>query len=167
MKLTEWPTALCGAAAVTALLLGAGSAHAAEGDSLLSLLDLPSITVACFPTGQAGAGNTFTGTQNVNCSQSAQQSTSGSGGGLTGYEVVSRTNECVRDATCGITLRCPDGKKVTGGGVYVNPQGPDTHVVRSGTVPGEDNTRWDGVIQNDSTRPVDFTVQAICANATP
>lgn len=166
MKLTRALAAAC-TAATAALLLGAGAAHAAEDDSLLSLLDLPSITVACFPTGQAGAGNTFTGTQNVNCSQSAQQSTTnGSGGGLTGYEVVSRTNECLAGYTCGTTLRCPDGKKVTGGGVYVNPQGPDTHVVSSGTVPGEDNTRWDGTIQNDSTGSVDFTVQAICADVT-
>ncbi|GLX23353.1 hypothetical protein [Streptomyces lavendulae] len=164
MKLTRTLATLC-TAATAAVVLSAGTATA--DDDLLSALNNPAIGAACLPSGQAGVGNTVTGTQNVNCSQSAQQSTSGSGGGLTGYEVVSRTNECIAGATCGITLRCPDGKKVTGGGVYVNPQGPDTHVVSSGTVPGEDNTRWDGVIQNDSAGSVDFTVQAICADATP
>ncbi|MCX5377795.1 hypothetical protein [Streptomyces sp. NBC_00091] len=59
--------------AMAALLLGAGTGHAADDGSLLSLLDVPSVTVACFPAGQVGQGNTFTGTQNINCSQSASQ----------------------------------------------------------------------------------------------
>ncbi|MCX5378593.1 hypothetical protein [Streptomyces sp. NBC_00091] len=163
MRLTKRLAALAGAA-LAATLLGAGSAHAADDGSLLSLLNLPSITLVCYPTGQAGANNTFTGTQNISCSQSAQSTSGGSGGGFTGYEVVAQTNECPVNNTCGITLRCPEGKKVTGGGVYVNPLVAGVRTVRSGTVPGEDNTRWDGAIHNGHTAPVDLTVQAICAD---
>lgn len=158
-------TAIAGAA-LPATLLGAGSATAADDGSLLSLLNVPSITLVCYPAGQVGSHNTFTGTQNINCSQSGQ-STSGGGsgsGGFTGHQVVSQTNECPVNNTCGITLRCPAGKKVTGGGVYVNPLVSGVRVVRSGTVPGEDNTRWDGAIFNGHTAPVDLTVQAICAD---
>ncbi|MGW7462662.1 hypothetical protein [Streptomyces sp. NPDC054797] len=73
---------------------------------------MPSVTVACFPTGQAGANNTFNGTQNINCSQSTQATSSGSGsGGFTGYEVVTDSVECPVDATCSITVTCPTGKK--------------------------------------------------------
>ncbi|MEW2139201.1 hypothetical protein AB0892_21860 [Streptomyces sp. NPDC005409] len=159
--------ATIGSAAMAALLLGAGGAHAADDGSLLSLLDVPSVTVVCFPTGQAGSHNTFNGTQNVNCSQSAQATSSGSGsgsGGFTGYEVVTDSLECPVGATCSITLTCPTGKKVTGGGVYVEPDAPGVHVVRSGVVPGSDNTRWDASVQNDSPVPVDLTVQAMCAD---
>lgn len=163
MQLRKRVAAIAGAA-LAATLLGTGSAHAAGDDSLLSLLNLPSITLVCYPTGQAGANNTFTGTQNISCAQSAEATSGGSGtGGFRGYEVVSQTNECPVNATCGITLRCPAGKKVTGGGVYVDPQTAGVRVVRSGTVPGEDNTRWDGAIFNGHTAPVDVTVQAICA----
>lgn len=164
VKLAKRLAAIAGAA-LAATLLGAGGAHAAEDDSLLSLLNLPSITLVCYPTGQAGANNTFTGTQNISCAQSAQSTSGGSGsGGFTGYEVISQTNECPVNNTCGITLRCPTGKKVTGGGVYAEPLVSGVRVVRSGTVPGEDNNRWDGAIFNGHTQSVDLTVQAICAD---
>ncbi|MFJ3721521.1 hypothetical protein ACIPYQ_03005 [Streptomyces sp. NPDC090045] len=162
---TRQRLAAIGSAALAAVLLGAGGAHAADDGSLLSLLDVPSITLVCYPAGQVGAHNTFTGTQNVSCSQSAQSTTSGgSGSGFTGHEVLTRTLECTAGSTCGLTVSCPTGKKVTGGGVYVNVESPNIHVVRSGIVPGEDNTRWDGTIQNGHTDPVDLTVQAICAD---
>lgn len=164
MKLTTRLAAI-GGAAMAAILLGAGGAHAADDGSLLSLLNLPSITLVCYPTGQAGANNTFTGTQNISCSQGAESTSGGSGGAVTGHEVVSDTVECQVGATCGITLACPTGKKVTGGGVHVNPEAAGVHVVRSGPVPGGDATRWDGAIHNGHTGPVDLTVQAICANA--
>ncbi|MFD9411961.1 hypothetical protein ACFWBN_33805 [Streptomyces sp. NPDC059989] len=164
MKLTKRLSAIAGSALAT-MLLGAGGAYAADDGSLLSVLNLPSITLVCYPAGQVGSHNTFTGTQNISCSQSAESTSGGSGsGGFTGYEVVSFTAECPVGATCDITLRCPTGKKVTGGGVYVDPQVPGVHVVQSGTVPGEDNTRWDGAIHNGHTSPVDLTVQAICAD---
>ncbi|MGR4879256.1 hypothetical protein ACIPUC_07475 [Streptomyces sp. LARHCF249] len=46
----------------------------------------------------------------------------------------------------------------------MNIEAESVRVVRSGTVPGEDNTRWDGAIFNGHTAPVDLTVQAICAD---
>ncbi|MGW7455820.1 hypothetical protein [Streptomyces sp. NPDC054787] len=166
MKGTHVLASIAGTAMTAVLLVaGAGSAQAADDGSLLSLLDVPSVTLVCFPTGQAGANNTFTGTQNINCSQSAQSASGGSGsGGFTGYEVVTDTVECPVDATCSITLTCPTGKKVTGGGVYAEPDAPGVQVVKSGALPGSDNTRWDAGIFNGSTDSVVLTVQAFCAD---
>ncbi|MER5530286.1 hypothetical protein ABT075_37855 [Streptomyces sp. NPDC002677] len=70
-----------GAMAALAVGLSAGSARA-DDDSLLSFLGTPSITLVCFPSGQVGQGNSFTGTQTVNCSQSATTN-SPAGNGIT------------------------------------------------------------------------------------
>ncbi|MGE7390471.1 hypothetical protein ACQKM2_33830 [Streptomyces sp. NPDC004126] len=164
MKLTRTLATLCTAAAA-AVVLSAGTATA--DDDLLSALNNPAIGAACLPSGQAGAGNTFTGTQNVNCSQSAQSTSGGSGGGLTGYEVVSETFQCGVQGVCELAPKCPPGKKVTGGGTYPTTYAPGLGILRNGTEPGGDNTVWHGAIYNGTAAPVDFTVQAICANASP
>ncbi|MGW7102350.1 hypothetical protein [Streptomyces sp. NPDC054838] len=163
MNLTKMLTVTV-STALAAMVIGAGSAQAADDGSLLSLLKLPSVTLGCFPVGQAGAGNQFTGTQNLSCSQSAQQDSSTGARGFTSYEVVSDTVECAPGSTCNITVLCPTGKKLTGGGIYVDPTTSGVHVVKSGAEPGEDNTRWAAAVFNGSTDPVDVTVQAFCAN---
>ncbi|MEW2295829.1 hypothetical protein ABZ719_24510 [Streptomyces sp. NPDC006743] len=42
-----------------------------QGGGLLSILGTTSIIQVCYPMGQVGQGNTFTGTQNINCNQNA------------------------------------------------------------------------------------------------
>ncbi len=42
-----------------------------QGGGLLSILGTTSIIQVCYPMGQVGQGNTFSGTQNINCNQNA------------------------------------------------------------------------------------------------
>ncbi|MEU0375204.1 hypothetical protein ABZ070_34590 [Streptomyces sp. NPDC006283] len=153
-------------ASAAALLIGAGGAHAQGEGGLLSLLGNPSIVLACFPSGQVGQGNTFSGTQNINCSQSASTTTNppAPNGGITGYEVVPGGGFTVSDGvTVGGTVACPAGKRVLSGGVNITSGfSSDLRITTSGPNPAGTNWRL-GVAGVDD--PVSGEFYAICANA--
>jgi hypothetical protein len=105
-------------AATAAVLLSAGGAQAQGDGGLLSLLDDSPLLQVCYPMGQVGQGNSFTGTQNINCSQNAEVTapTNGNGGGVTGAEVAIGETR-VAPGTSGTAIAtCPEGKVATGGG---------------------------------------------------
>jgi hypothetical protein len=162
MKLSQRFVAI-GVSAVATMLFSASSAQAQDG-GLLSLIDGPSITLACFPAGQVGQGNTFTGTQNINCSQSAEQaSTPPDQQGFTGYEVVSESYELLPNSLgVPVEASCPAGKNVTGGGIRWN--GSSTEVGSHDNGPNEDNTGWVARFFNTGNSTFTVTVYAICAD---
>ncbi|GLX18745.1 MULTISPECIES: hypothetical protein [Streptomyces] len=162
MKLSQ-KLATIGSAALAAVLLGGGSARA-DGESLLSLLGNPSVVLACFPVGQAGSGNTLTGTQNVNCGQSASTSTSGSG--IAGYEVVHAGSDAGTLWFSKRVIDCPAGKRVLGGGATVTSgDALDLDVHESG--PSADGTSWHVTVENSTGRLVGADYYAICADVSP
>lgn len=118
MKLTRTFATACTTAAA-AVLLSAGGA--AADDDLISALNNPAVGAVCFPSGQVGSGNTFSGTQNINCAQSTDQTitnpTPPANGGVTGQEVVFSEETFLEPGQQGgATAECPAGKVVTGGG---------------------------------------------------
>jgi hypothetical protein len=163
MKLSQRFAAI-GVSVVATILLSTSSAQA-QDNGLLSLLDGPSITLLCLPAGQVGKGNTFTGTQNINCSQSAEQASTPPGQqGFTGYEVVSKSYD-LQPSSLGVPVEadCPAGKKVTGGGIRWN--GSSSDIGEHDNGPTEDSTGWVAKIFNFGTnRGFVATVYAICAN---
>ncbi|MFE7530030.1 hypothetical protein ACFU7Y_30590 [Kitasatospora sp. NPDC057542] len=163
---------MLGAAVTAVLFLSAGGAQA-QGEGLLSLLDGPSITLACFPAGQVGQGNTFTGTQNISCSQSAAQSnpapSTPAGNGVTGAQIVHSNPVSVPPGTTAFaSAYCPTGKIATGGGYDINEHSENVTVTFSG--PGDTNAdnradAWGVYATNNGTDPnVNVTAYAICAN---
>ncbi|MEU7605436.1 hypothetical protein [Streptomyces sp. NPDC041003] len=149
-------------AAVLAVGLNTGTAHA-DDDSLLSLLGTPSITLACFPSGQVGQGNDFTGTQTVNCSQSATTS-SPTGNGITGYEVVSGGSVSGPSFTISRDIDCPAGKKALDGGATVT-SGDRLGLDVRESGPSSDGTTRHVTVANTSGNQVEVAFFAICANA--
>ncbi|MEU6666661.1 hypothetical protein [Streptomyces sp. NPDC046727] len=158
-----------------ALLFGGTATAQAQDESLLSVLDdttvsgllNPAVTLACFPSGQVGSGNTFTGTQNVNCSQSATATTPGTSTD-TGYVLLTERHHCEAGATCVATLQCPEGKQATGGGVtYDNISDLRPYISSSGPSPqGTDSGRvWRIVIVNPGTGAIDWWATVTCVNA--
>jgi hypothetical protein len=120
VKLVKRIVTVCTAVAA-ATVIGGTAAHADGDGGLLGrgLLNAPSITLACFPAGQVGSGNSFTGNQNINCSQNAQATapTGNGGGGVTGAERVSGESVTIPPGESRFTdVSCPDGKIATGGG---------------------------------------------------
>ncbi|MGW8687502.1 hypothetical protein ACWGNN_42040 [Streptomyces sp. NPDC055817] len=158
MKLAQ-RLAVIGATATAAVFVSTSGAQAQEGDGLLSLLNVPSVTVACFPAGQVGQGNTFNGTQNVGCSQSA--SSTPAGGGVTGQEVVDTGFVTVdRDTAQLITATCPAGKVVTGGGYG----GQDFEILQNEPTPA--GNAWQVFAVNRSTtEDRNIRVRAVCVDA--
>jgi hypothetical protein len=165
-------------AVAAALLLGGSPAHAEGEGGLLgtSLLDSPSITLACFPAGQVGQGNSFTGTQNINCNQSASATGTTpppSGNGLTGHERVSASQTVEPGATAEPFAVCPEGKAVTGGGFSTGEVG-NSWELRSSQANQrprglEDplETGWVAVATNTGTGPQTLTAHAVCYDAGP
>ncbi|MFE1556127.1 hypothetical protein ACFW6V_14260 [Streptomyces sp. NPDC058734] len=165
MNLPKRISIIC-AAAAAGVLLGGTTAYADGDGGLLGLglLDSPSVTLACFPAGQVGQGNTFTGNQNVNCSQSAEQASTPVGQqGFTGYEVVSESYELLPNSLgVPVQANCPVGKKVTGGGIRWNGSSSDVGSHDNG--PTENNTGWVAKFFNFGNSTFTVTVYAICAN---
>jgi hypothetical protein len=113
--------AAIGAAATAAVLLGASSAQAQNDDGPLSLLSGSPLIQVCYPMGQVGQGNTFNGTQNINCSQNSEVTNPGGNGGngaggVTGVEMISSSTEIAPGAFGSVGAACPEGKIATGGG---------------------------------------------------
>ncbi|MEU3278234.1 hypothetical protein [Streptomyces antibioticus] len=161
MKLTQSLVAV-GTLTAATVLGGAGGAQA-QDDGLLSLLDAPAISLICIPAGQVGQGNVVKGTQNISCSQSASQSNPPSQGGITGYEIVTMDEDCGPSSLCNADAFCPEGKRVTGGGVGFSITSTDITVHRTEPLP--DGTGWRGAIFNPF--PEDsgvVTTYAICAD---
>jgi hypothetical protein len=159
-------------ATTAALLCGAGGAHAQGDGGLHSLLGSPSIVLACFPAGQVGQGNTFNGTQNVNCNQSATTTTTNpptGNGGVTGYEVVTAgATASPGGADAHATVYCPEGKVATGGGFFV---GTSTQWANESSWPvtadqnPEGLSGWQAEATNVGTELGGITVYAICVDA--
>ncbi|MGW7102349.1 hypothetical protein [Streptomyces sp. NPDC054838] len=150
-------------AAVAAVLLTAGTA-AADGE-LLSLLDGPSVAVGCFPAGQVGVGNTFSGTQNEQCSQSATQTNPATPGnnGATGREVVDNTVSVNPGENMQVDAVCPAGKVATGGGF--NTSGPQMEIEASVPLSAPDQG-WRVIAFNMSTTSLPLTAFVVCVNGT-
>ncbi|MFG3369294.1 hypothetical protein ACIPWY_35315 [Streptomyces sp. NPDC090032] len=113
--------------------------------------------------GQVGQSYTFSGTQNINCSQNAEQNSNPSGQqGFTGYEVVS-TNYDVLPNSLGVPVEadCPAGKKVTGGGIRWS--GTSTDIGEHDNGPTADNTGWVVKVFNSGDFTFTATAYAICA----
>lgn len=171
MKLAKRISTTCTAVAAI-VLLGGTAAHANGDGGLLGLglLNTPSITLACFPAGQVGQGNSFTGTQNINCSQSAAATGTtppSSGNGLTGYESVSATGTVGPGERAEADAFCPEGKTVTGGG-FSGEFGSHWEVLSSQSVhrpqvPGSPAiSGWGATAYNTGSGPQTFYVEAIC-----
>ncbi|MEU9083020.1 hypothetical protein [Streptomyces sp. NPDC048357] len=146
-------SAIC-AAATAAVIIGTTAAHADGDGGLLGLglLETPSITLACFPSGQVGAGNTHTGNQNISCSQSSTASGTGNGSeGVTGAQTVISDNVVfvpqneVREAT----VTCPEGKIATGGG----------HSTSAGVFVAQESRPLTGLEPPTNTLPIGWYVQ--------
>ncbi|MFF7748367.1 hypothetical protein ACFZCP_03750 [Streptomyces sp. NPDC007971] len=162
MKLYQRIAAI-GVSVVAPFLLSTSSAQA-QDNGLLSLLNGNSITLLCIPVGQAGQGNSVSGTQNINCSQSAGQTSTPPGQqGLTGYEVVPK-NFDVLPQSLGVPFEadCPAGKKVTGGGIRWT--GHSTDIGEHDNGPTNDSTGWVVNVFNTGNNTFSGTVYAICVN---
>ncbi|MEU0403703.1 hypothetical protein ABZ318_26420 [Streptomyces sp. NPDC006197] len=72
MNLTRRISAVS-ATAVMAIVMGSGSVQAQDNGGLLSLLGTTSLLQVCYPAGQVGQGNTFTGSQTISCAQNSTQ----------------------------------------------------------------------------------------------
>lgn len=169
MKLVKRVSTICATAVAAVALLSGTTAHADSDGGLLGLdlLDTPSITLACFPTGQVGQGNSFTGNQNINCSQSASATgttSPPSGNGLTGLQVVPGSATAEPGETAFAVARCPTGTTVTGGGFTTLPS--DSWDVKSSNfvaTPGADSGgAWVAIATNTGSGPQTLSVTAIC-----
>ncbi|MEU0602495.1 hypothetical protein ABZ484_30340 [Streptomyces sp. NPDC006393] len=159
--------AAVGTAAIAVVCFSGGGAQAQDG-GLLSLLNTPSITLACFPAGQVGQGNVFKGTQNVSCSQSASQTnpTPPTGGGITGAEVVTAEGSVPPGSAINAQADCPEGKVATGGGFLIGTTFTATPLGSYPTPLGANPpTGWAVAAQNASDTTSTFTVYAVCVDA--
>ncbi|MEW2135156.1 hypothetical protein AB0892_00880 [Streptomyces sp. NPDC005409] len=174
MKPAKRISALCAVAAAGVLLSGTAAHADGDGGLLgLGLLNTPSITLACFPAGQVGAGNSFTGNQNVNCSQSASATGTTpppSDSGLTGYEQVFASDTAGPGEEAVAVAQCPAGKTATGGGWSEQQGSSDSWEIIADqpwlSVPG-DRSGWAAIARNTGTGPQTFFVFAVCYNGTP
>ncbi|MFC9296917.1 hypothetical protein [Streptomyces sp. NPDC057010] len=168
VKLTKRCAATLGTA-LAALLIGTGGAQAADDGSLLSILGLPSVTLACFPVGQAGTNNQFTGTQNISCSQSASQTnpaptppTPPSGGVTGAYTAYSSEPALVpANGVNQAVATCPAGKTVTGGGYLAT-----ANFFITNQFPTVDGTGW-GVTAAGQGQEGTITAIARCVDGAP
>lgn len=141
--------------------LGSGSAHA-DDDSLLALLGLPSVTVACFPSGHVGQGNTFTGTQPVNCGQSAQATAPEGGGGSKGRQQYSGDGVTIAPGESGFAVAaCPAGKVATGGGYDTFPRGFRAEAERYIQATFESPSSWTVRGLNEGSEPVSLVAYVL------
>ncbi|MEU9298526.1 hypothetical protein [Streptomyces sp. NPDC048266] len=107
------------AAAVTAILIGSGSVQADDG-GLLSLLGTTSLLQVCYPSGQVGQGNTFTGSQIISCDQNSTQTSTTpppappAAIGVTAVQGLSALVPAGGSATS--TAICPAGEQPVSGG---------------------------------------------------
>lgn len=171
MKPAKRISVIC-AAATAAVLLGGTAAHADGDGGLLGLglLNTPSITLACFPAGQVGQGNSFEGNQNVNCSQSASSTGTtppANSSGLTGFEVVSADDTAAPGEQAEAVAFCPAGKAPTGGGIDTS-RNDSWKVTRDtvgvGFVGG--SSGWQAQATNTGSGPQTLTVTVVCYNGT-
>jgi hypothetical protein len=158
------------AAVAAATLLGGTAAHA-EGDGGLlglGLLNTPSITLACFPAGQVGQGNSINGNQNINCSQSA--SATGTtpppgGNGLAGFDFELGSATAQPGEVAIATATCPSGKTPTGGG-FSAASGDSWQVTASEfqSTPVPSPSGWTVIAKNTGSGPQTLTAEVICYN---
>ncbi|MGW7539654.1 hypothetical protein ACWGKQ_00805 [Streptomyces sp. NPDC054770] len=169
MKPVKTISTIC-AAVATAMLLGGATAHADSDGGLLGLglLNTPSITLACFPAGQVGHGNSITGNQNINCSQSASATGTTpppSGSGLAGFDHEFGSATAQPGEVAIASAICPNGKTPTGGGFRVA-SGDSWQVTASafqaGVVPNPSG--WTVVAKNTGSGPQTLTAEVICYN---
>ncbi|MFD5122621.1 hypothetical protein [Streptomyces sp. NPDC058385] len=164
--------AMIGAAATAAVSLGASAAHAQDDGSLVSLSSAPSLTLACFPAGQVGQGNTFTGTQNVSCSHSATQSNptppigGGNGGAPSSRIVRSNAVPVPANGTAFVAAYCDTGEVATGGGYNVMPV--DANVSVTFSTPGDTNgdgraDAWGVNVHNNTAEQVSVSASVVCS----
>jgi hypothetical protein len=81
--------------------------------------------------------------------------------GVSGYVTVTKSLSVAKHKTATLSLACPTGKKVTGGGV--NPTSNSIDVLA--TYPASNNAGWAARLLNDSGSKHDVKIYAICATA--
>ncbi|MGW7645486.1 hypothetical protein [Streptomyces bobili] len=168
MKPAKRISTIC-AVAAAGVLLGGTAAHADGDGGLLGLglLNTPSITLACFPAGQVGSGNSFTGNQNINCSQTATAPTNGNGGPggeFSNYErILGPVFTVQAGSNGGYTLACPAGKKVLGGGVQWLGGDPNDFVILSSGPASSNESEWEILVRSEGG-PVTAQGGITCAN---
>ncbi len=121
--------------AATAMIVGAGVAHAQEAP-LVSVLDdasvldeaalapnvSPGVALICAQNGQQGKGNIIGGDLTQSCSQTATQTNTGGsggngGGGVSGAQVIAGSGTTIAPGAFGSSYAyCPEGQVATGGG---------------------------------------------------
>jgi len=80
--------------------------------------------------------------------------------GVSGYTTVTKSVSVAKHKTASLSLACPTGKKVTGGGV--NPSSNSVAVLAS--YPGSTNAGWAARVLNDSGSKHAVKIYAICAS---
>lgn len=120
------------------------------------------------PQGEAGPAGPM-GPEGPAGPEGAQgiQGLPGAAGGLSGYEVVSRTGTVNTDRFAAPEAECPEGKMAVGGGGYDPGTGAEPHslsVVWSAPSGDPLGSSWSVKFQNTSTEHwAAWTVYAICA----
>jgi hypothetical protein len=90
-----------------------------------------------------------------------------SGCGLKGHEVVQNRVLVSPGAVVNVTVSCPTGKKVLGGGFSIETP-DDVKVFESTPSDGHGNlisTGWNVMVKNSGTAARQTTAVAVCANA--
>lgn len=169
VKQAKRVSAICVTVAAS-VLFGGTVAHADSDGGLLGLglLNTPSVTLACFPAGQVGHGNSFNGNQNINCSQSASATGTTpptSSNGLTGFDVEYGSATAQPGEVAFANATCPAGKTPTGGG-FSGSFGDSWQVNSSqlalGVVPNPNG--WSVSAKNTGSGPQTLTAQVVCYN---
>jgi hypothetical protein len=81
--------------------------------------------------------------------------------GVSGYATISKSGSVAKHKTSTLTVSCPTGKKVTGGGA--NPSSSAVALLAS--YPASNGSGWVARVSNDSGNAHDVKVYAICAAA--
>ncbi|MGA5629827.1 hypothetical protein ACPCTH_33670 [Streptomyces cellulosae] len=174
--------------AATAMVLGAGVAHAQEAP-LVSVLDdasvldeaalapnvSPGVALICAQNGQQGKGNIIGGDLTQSCSQTATQTNTGGdsngGGGVSGAQRIAGPGTTIAPGAFGSDdARCPEGQIATGGGFDVFEPGDAGSFRVTDNVPvtvlGEQEpTSWSAGGQNEGQGDVVLRAWAVCVDA--
>ncbi|GGX78905.1 hypothetical protein GCM10010510_24820 [Streptomyces anandii JCM 4720] len=79
------------------------------------------------------------------------------------YQQVSNTATCGADSFCTVTVTCPRGTLVTGGGITTNTFiSSGVYVYETAPV---NSTTWRGTIRNATQSTFPVTVKAVCARS--
>jgi hypothetical protein len=81
--------------------------------------------------------------------------------GVSGYTTISKTTSVAKHKASTLSVSCPSGKKVTGGGA--NPSSSSVALLAS--YPASNGSGWVARVRNDSGSKHDVKLYAVCATA--